>query len=178
MLKSLFFRLLMFFLSFYGFFSWILFANKVFWTTFAPVKRKTNRDNDWNYAEIAQLVEHNLAKVGVASSSLVFRSLWNFEISVAKRGNSSVGRAQPCQGWGREFEPRFPLEGILMPRWRNGRRARFRCECWETCRFESCSGHQDFVLQKYGEVAELVDALLWGGSDRWVVWVRVSSSSH
>ena len=27
-----------------------------------------------NYAEIAQLVEHNLAKVGVASSSLVFRS--------------------------------------------------------------------------------------------------------
>ena len=28
-----------------------------------------------NNAEIAQLVEHNLAKVGVASSSLVFRSL-------------------------------------------------------------------------------------------------------
>ena len=26
-------------------------------------------------AEIAQLVEHNLAKVGVASSSLVFRSV-------------------------------------------------------------------------------------------------------
>ena len=25
------------------------------------------------------------------------------------RGNSSVGRAQPCQGWGREFESRFPL---------------------------------------------------------------------
>ena len=25
-------------------------------------------------------------------------------------GNSSVGRAQPCQGWGREFESRFPLE--------------------------------------------------------------------
>ena len=25
-------------------------------------------------------------------------------------GNSSVGRAQPCQGWGREFEPRFPLK--------------------------------------------------------------------
>ena len=24
-------------------------------------------------------------------------------------GNSSVGRAQPCQGWGREFESRFPL---------------------------------------------------------------------
>ena len=26
------------------------------------------------------------------------------------RGNSSVGRAQPCQGWGRGFESRFPLE--------------------------------------------------------------------
>ena len=24
-------------------------------------------------------------------------------------GNSSVGRAQPCQGWGRGFESRFPL---------------------------------------------------------------------
>ena len=24
-------------------------------------------------------------------------------------GSSSVGRAQPCQGWGREFESRFPL---------------------------------------------------------------------
>ena len=36
------------------------------------------------------------------------------EMSVAefKRlcGNSSVGRAQPCQGWGREFESRFPLK--------------------------------------------------------------------
>ena len=28
------------------------------------------------FAEIAQLVEHNLAKVRVASSSLVFRSEW------------------------------------------------------------------------------------------------------
>ena len=24
--------------------------------------------------------------------------------------NSSVGRAQPCQGWGREFESRLPLK--------------------------------------------------------------------
>ena len=68
------------------------------------------------FAEIAQLVEHNLAKVRVASSSLVFRSqVW---ICVYNRW---VG---------------------VKPRWRNGRRARFRCECWETCRFESCSGHK------------------------------------
>ena len=28
----------------------------------------------------------------------------------ANCGNSSVGRAQPCQGWGREFEPRLLLQ--------------------------------------------------------------------
>ena len=33
-----------------------------------------NSQNLKNFAEIAQLVEHDLAKVGVASSSLVFRS--------------------------------------------------------------------------------------------------------
>ena len=36
--------------------------------------RKKNKTKT-HFAEIAQLVEHNLAKVGVASSSLVFRSL-------------------------------------------------------------------------------------------------------
>ncbi len=30
-------------------------------------------------------------------------------------GNSSVGRAQPCQGWGREFESRFPLQTTKAP---------------------------------------------------------------
>ena len=30
-------------------------------------------------------------------------------------GNSSVGRAQPCQGWGRGFESRFPLNFIKVP---------------------------------------------------------------
>ena len=54
-------------------------------------------------AEIAQLVEHNLAKVRVASSSLVFRSM--FEKS--------------SRDW------------YQLPKWRNGRRARFRCE-WLT----------------------------------------------
>ena len=33
------------------------------------------------------------------------------------RGSSSVGRAQPCQGWGREFESHFPL---YMAEWQNG----------------------------------------------------------
>ena len=34
----------------------------------------------------------------------------NEKSSLGKCGNSSVGRAQPCQGWGREFESRFPLQ--------------------------------------------------------------------
>ena len=36
-----------------------------------------------NPAEIAQLVEHNLAKVGVASSSLVFRSKLDIRFFIA-----------------------------------------------------------------------------------------------
>jgi hypothetical protein len=59
-------------------------------------------------AGIAQLVEHDLAKVGVASSSLVSRSRF-FDLP-RHCGNSSVGRARPCQGRGREFESRFPLQ--------------------------------------------------------------------
>ena len=35
----------------------------------------------------------------------------------------------------------------------------------------------DLVRFDVGEVAELVDALLWGGSDNYVVGVRVSFSS-
>ncbi len=41
---------------------------------FQPWQGEQNKEHRVN-AEIAQLVEHNLAKVGVASSSLVFRSL-------------------------------------------------------------------------------------------------------
>ena len=33
------------------------------------------------------------------------------------RGNSSVGRARPCQGRGREFESRFPLQVFGTPAW-------------------------------------------------------------
>ena len=43
------------------------------YTTFANAFREMHFTEV--IAEIAQLVEHNLAKVGVASSSLVFRSL-------------------------------------------------------------------------------------------------------
>ena len=35
--------------------------------------------------------------------------------------NSSVGRARPCQGRGREFESRFSLQIKFLPGWWNGR---------------------------------------------------------
>ena len=38
----------------------------------------------------------------------------NPQCKITVRGNSSVGRAQPCQGWGREFESRFPLQIFLF----------------------------------------------------------------
>ena len=59
------------------------------------------------------MVEHDLAKVGVASSSLVSRS--NHLQMTFCCGNSSVGRARPCQGRGREFESRFPLQSLFEP---------------------------------------------------------------
>ncbi len=49
-------------------------------------------------------------------------SHWSTAPEVLKQcGNSSVGRAQPCQGWGREFESRFPLH--VLTRRRVGRMA-------------------------------------------------------
>ncbi len=35
-----------------------------------------------------------------------------YDTIILLSGNSSVGRAQPCQGWGREFESRFPLQWL------------------------------------------------------------------
>ena len=42
------------------------------------------------------------------------------------RGNSSVGRARPCQGRGREFESRFPLQICRRPRSSGSRFLGFR----------------------------------------------------
>ena len=75
-------------------------------------------------AEIAQLVEHNLAKVGVAGPSPVFRS----QIEQKERLRKAL--IINCPGGG------------------IGRRARFRCVCRKACRFESCSGHSFFQYVK------------------------------
>ena len=60
----------------------------------APVKET---QPGFQYAAVAHLVERHLAKVEVASSSLVGRSiLWKF---------SSAGRASALQAEGQRFEP-------------------------------------------------------------------------
>ena len=108
------------------------------------------------FAEIAQLVEHNLAKVRVASSSLVFRSkVW---ICVYNRrvGVSPGGGMVDALVSGASVERRAGSSPVL------GTKPNEYLTYWTT----------------FGEMAELVDALLWGGSDRWVVWVRVSFSSR
>ena len=76
---------------------------------------------------IAQLVEHDLAKVGVASSSLVHRSLAGHVPAFFYSLKDGAG----------------PDGGI-------GRRVRFRCACREVCRFESCSGHKTPVGIQWG----------------------------
>ena len=58
------------------------------------------------------------------SSSLL---LFTF-IVVFISGNSSVGRAQPCQGWGRGSESRFPLDYFFII---NQDRFKFRAQVAE-----------------------------------------------
>ena len=69
-------------------------------------------------------------------------------IMIILSGNSSVGRAQPCQGWGREFESRFPLHSHgWVAEWScSGLQSRLR-------RFDSGLG-----LFMIAWVAKLVDA--------------------
>ena len=106
-------------------------------TTFATAFREMLLPKG-KQAEIAQLVEHDLTKVGVAGSSPVFRSFFE-QVSQDISFLPNIIEATSAGG------------GI-------GRRARFRCVCREACRFESCSGHISRIY--VGEVAELVDALL------------------
>ena len=61
-----------------------------------PLHRKWEITRKAN-AKIAQLVEHNLAKVGVASSSLVFRSNFPKTIGLTCPGGG-IGRHATLRG--------------------------------------------------------------------------------
>ena len=58
----------------------------------------------------------DISLLGWVSNDL---EIWNKKVYICTRNretndtkceNSSVGRAQPCQGWGRGFESRFSLK--------------------------------------------------------------------
>ena len=76
------------------------------------------------FAEIAQLVEHNLAKVGVASSSLVFRSKWKRQLQAVffhfalseMMARTKRPQVAPSRGWGCKYK-------FARNRSRAGRRA-------------------------------------------------------
>ena len=65
-----------------------------------PLQRK--RGNDLSNTP---LNAENIKKI----SSLTFDRQ-----AIDNRENSSVGRAQPCQGWGRGFESRFSLKTLAF----------------------------------------------------------------
>ena len=58
-----------------------------------------------HFAQIAQLVEQRTENPRVAGSIPALGTIC---------GLSSSGRAPPCQGGGSEFEPRSPLQDVLM----------------------------------------------------------------
>ena len=85
-------------------------------------------------------------------------------------GNSSVGRAQPCQGWGRGSESRFPLNILNTPLRRFFPSLAQVAELVDAHVSGACVSRRAgsspvlgtlFRMHLHvGEVAELVDALL------------------
>src|SRR6187549_457515 len=72
--------------------------------------RSLLRPGRTGHAEIAQLVEHATENRGVASSILALGTTKSGQPgSAITSGSGSAGRASPCQGEGRGFEPRLPL---------------------------------------------------------------------
>ena len=67
------------------------------------VERNGNDSNNQTKWAVSSGGEHYLDTVGVTSSNLV-------SPTIHICGHGSVGRAPPCQGGGRGFEPRCPLQ--------------------------------------------------------------------
>ena len=88
------------------------------------------------------------------------KACFSVKIQSCFSGNSSVGRAQPCQGWGREFESRFPLQFLFA---RLGGKP-FSCVLagWQSGDAAACkavyAGSIPAPASKYARVAESVDA--------------------
>ena len=77
---------------------------------FNTAGRCRGRDRS-GHAEIAQSVEHATENRGVASSILALGTTISGQAgNGSPSGSGSAGRASPCQGEGRGFEPRLPLQ--------------------------------------------------------------------
>ncbi len=66
------------------------------------IRKKLYIRSDGNHRSEFFLLQLVQIKVELESEGALYLQSFKSE-------NSSVGRAQPCQGWGREFESRFSL---------------------------------------------------------------------
>ena len=97
----------------------------------------------YNFSLSYSLVFRGLSHSG--ETILDTRSRWWLTTSDELSGNSSAGRAQPCQGWGRGFESRFPLIGWVAEWLCSGLQSRGR-------RFDSDPSLQSTFLSPGGGI--------------------------
>ncbi len=62
----------------------------------------------------AILKDHNLSFDKLIPAGRFIAIFYPLKLSKNLCGNSSIGRALPCQGKGRGFESRFPLQILLL----------------------------------------------------------------
>ena len=110
-----------------------------------------------------------------------------FTIFSSFGGNSSAGRAQPCQGWGREFESRFPLQAphrsalayqrrsVVRAEWQSGHAAACKAVYAGSIPTSASTSSTSFTFMRclsilpvrIARVAELADAADSSGSPTW-----------
>ena len=115
------------------------------------VERNGNEPNNQTKWAVSSGGEHYLDTVGVTSSNLVSPTIYIC-------GHGSVGRAPPCQGGGRGFEPRCPLQFIrspfsgglllIMARWPSGKAG--ACKALTT-------GSNPVLASIFADMAQLVE---------------------
>ena len=115
------------------------------------VERNGNDSNNQTKWAVSSGGEHYLDTVGVTSSNLVSPTIYIC-------GHGSVGRAPPCQGGGRGFESRCPLQFIrspfsgglllIMARWPSGKAG--ACKALTT-------GSNPVLASIFADMAQLVE---------------------
>ncbi len=70
------------------------------------INRRCQRPNYWTQFLIQE--SENFSQIWFLFETYLLTPIFPFH-KISSSGNSSAGRAPPCQGGGRGFEPRFPL---------------------------------------------------------------------